>query len=346
MNISDRIIIITQNKEYEAAAESIAAGNKFTVEKNEQLHSFEAIAREIEKSKSTSCVRSSFHAFIREHGIPFLILTDYPVKAESRNDEIAQKLFITLLMSYMIIAQGKGCSHIKGNIFVNITDGDIKSFKQKIIHPEKLIAAIAVKDQRAHAILHQYASQKAFHSLFFIKPFSSFDNEPLPTALKSYVESINKRNMIIAKLMQKQKHAVVKSQDPAKVLVRISREQYAMDQELFPIGDSSYKKYAVGEIHVIGEWTNYHSRTVAGKIISVIKKGFPGWKLGYDDAVAIHLEDAVVDHTTPAVLAQIIHNDLKAYGNVVIYCSHHNYKILEAADGFSLVRKSILFKQP
>ncbi|MCX8124908.1 MAG: hypothetical protein N3F66_12215 [Spirochaetes bacterium] len=344
MKVSNKIIVITQNKECEAIVEAIASQHQLIVEKNELLHSFDAIVHQIESSKSTAFLRSSLHTFIRQNGIPFFIVVDYPVAATTRNDAIVQKVFTTLLISFMIIAQGSGLANIKGNFFVNITHGDVQFFKSSIIHPEKLLTTIKTNDEKVNAIINHYADQKMFHALFFIKP-CTFTKEAIAQELSAYIDAVKKRHALIEKLYEKQKFTHSRSKDAATVLVKISEDKIVLDHEIVITRDSSYNKYEIGHIYVLGEWTNIHSRKVAGKVITAIKDGFADWKLSNDDPVIIHLEEATVDHTTAATLAQIAFNELRSFTNIKIYCSERNYKILESADGFSLVKKLIFIQK-
>ena len=341
MKVSNRIIVITQHKECETIASNIAAQHQLVVEENEKLHSLDAIIKEIENSKSTAFLRTALHTFIREHGIPFLIIVDYPVVADTRKDAIVQKIFTTLLISFMIIARGTGLANIKGNFFVNITKGDVQLFKNIIIHPGKLLATIKTNDDKVNAIINYYADQKVFHTLFFVKPCTGSTKEDMAHELSAYIDAVKKRHALIEKIVEKQRHTPLRSKDPATVLVKISDDKIVLDHEIMITRDSAYQKYETGHIYVLGDWTNIHSRKVAGKVITAIKDGFADWKLGSDDPVIIHLEEALIDHTTAATLAQIAFNELRGFANIKIYCNEKNYKILEAADGFSLVKKLV-----
>lgn len=341
MKVSNRIIVITQHKECETIASNIAAQHQLVVEENEKLHSLDAIIKEIENSKSTAFLRTALHTFIREHGIPFLIIVDYPVVADTRKDAIVQKIFTTLLISFMIIARGTGLANIKGNFFVNITKGDVQLFKNIIIHPGKLLATIKTNDDKVNAIINYYADQKVFHTLFFVKPCTSSTKEDMAQELSAYIDAVKKRHALIEKIVEKQRHTPLRSKDAATVLVKISDDKIVLDHEIMITRDSAYQKYETGHIYVLGDWTNIHSRKVAGKVITAIKDGFADWKLGSDDPVIIHLEEALVDHTTAATLAQIAFNELRGFSNIKIYCDEKNYKVLEAADGFSLVKKLV-----
>ena len=341
MKVSNRIIVITQHKECETIASNIAAQHQLVVEENEKLHSLDAIIKEIENSKSTAFLRTALHTFIREHGIPFLIIVDYPVVADTRTDAIVQKIFTTLLISFMIIARGTGLANIKGNFFVNITKGDVQLFKNIIIHPGKLLATIKTNDDKVNTIINYYADQKMFHTLFFVKPCTSSSKEDMAHELSAYIDAVKKRHALIEKIVEKQRHTPLRSKDPATVLVKISDDKIVLDHEIMITRDSAYQKYETGHIYVLGDWTNIHSRKVAGKVITAIKDGFADWKLGSDDPVIIHLEEALVDHTTAATLAQIAFNELRGFSNIKIYCDEKNYKVLEAADGFSLVKKLV-----
>ena len=345
MKVSNRIIVITQHKECEAMASNIAAQHQLVVEENEKLHSLDAIIKEIENSKSTAFLRSALHTFIREYGIPFLIVIDYPVVADTRTDAIVQKIFTTLLISFMIIARGRGFANIKGNFFVNITKGDVQLFKNIIIHPEKLLATMKTNDDKVNTIINYYADQKMFHTLFFVKPCTSSSKEDMAHELSAYIDAVKKRHALIEKIVEKQKHTPLRSKDPATVLVKISDDKIVLDHEIMITRDSAYQKYETGHIYVLGDWTNIHSRKVAGKVITAIKDGFADWKLGSDDPVIIHLEEALVDHTTAATLAQIAFNELRGFSNIKIYCDEKNYKVLEAADGFSLVKKLVFIQK-
>ncbi len=345
MKISDRIIVITQNKDCEAIASKIAALHHLVIEENEKLHSFETIMQEIETSKSTAFLRSSLHTFIREHGIPFAIIVDYPVIAKTSSDTIAQKIFTTLLISFMIIARGSGFANIKGNFFVNITKGDVQLFKNIILHPEKLLATVKTNDDKVNAIINFYADQKAFHTLFFIKPSTGLTHEDNAQELSAYIDAVKKRHALIEKIMEKQKYTPLRSKDAATVLIKINDDKIVLDHEIMITRDSAYQKYTTGHIYVLGDWTNIHSRKVAGKVITAIKDGFADWKLGSDDPVIIHLEDALVDHTTAATLAQIAFSELRGFSDIKIYCNEKNYKILEAAEGFSLIKKLVFIQK-
>ena len=345
MKVSNRIIVITQHKECEAMASNIAAQHQLVVEENEKLHSLDAIIKEIENSKSTAFLRSALHTFIREHGIPFLIVVDYPIVADTRTDAIVQKIFTTLLISFMIIARGSGLANIKGNFFVNITKGDVQLFKNIIIHPEKLLATMKTNDDKVNTIINYYADQKVFHTLFFVKPCTSSSKEDMAHELSAYIDAVKKRHALIEKIVEKQKHTPLRSKDPATVLVKISDDKIVLDHEIMITRDSAYQKYETGHIYVLGDWTNIHSRKVAGKVITAIKDGFADWKLGSEDPVIIHLEEALVDHTTAATLAQIAFNELRGFSNIKIYCDEKNYKVLEAADGFSLVKKLVFIQK-
>jgi hypothetical protein len=345
MKVSNRIIVITQHKECEAMASNIAAQHQLVVEENEKLHSLDAIINEIENSKSTAFLRSALHTFIREHGIPFLIVIDYPVVANTRTDAIVQKIFTTLLISFMIIARGRGFANIKGNFFVNITKGDVQLFKNIIIHPEKLLATMKTNDDKVNTIINYYADQKVFHTLFFVKPCTSSSKEDMAHELSAYIDAVKKRHALIEKIVEKQKHTPLRSKDAATVLVKISDDKIVLDHEIMITRDSAYQKYETGHIYVLGDWTNIHSRKVAGKVITAIKDGFADWKLGSDDPVIIHLEEALIDHTTAATLAQIAFNELRGFSNIKIYCNEKNYKVLEAADGFSLVKKLVFIQK-
>jgi len=245
----------------------------------------------------------------------------------------------------MIIARGSGLENIKANFFVIITGGDIQIFKNYIIHPEKLISSIRISDEKVNQILHYYANQKTFHSLFFIKPCNFSSKEEISQELSAYFDAVNKRHVLIQKIIEKQKHTVSRNKEAATVLVKISDDKIVIDHEIVVTKDSSYSRYSGGHIYVLGDWTNIHSRKVAGKIITAVKDGFADWKLNNDDPVVIHLEEAVVDHTTAATLAQIIFNEMRTFTDIKIICNEKNYRILESADGFSLIKKIVFFQK-
>ncbi|MGQ9842225.1 MAG: hypothetical protein ACUVRK_01560 [Spirochaetota bacterium] len=345
MKVSNRIIVITQHKECEAIASTIAAQHQLIVEENEKLHSLDTIIKEIENSKSTAFLRTALNTFIREHGIPFLIIVDYPAVAYTPIDTIVQKIFTTLLISFMIIARGNGFANIKGNFFVNITKGDVQLFKHIIIHPEKLLATIKTNDDTVNSIINYYADQKVFHTLFFVKPCTGSTTDDMAHELSAYIDAVKKRHALIKKIVEKQRHTPLRSKDAATVLVKISDDKIVLDHEIMITRDSAYQKYTKGHIYVLGDWTNIHSRKVAAKVITAIKNGFADWKLDSNEPVVIHLEEALVDHTTAATLTQIAYNELRGFGNIKIYCKENNYKILETADGFSLIKRLVFIQK-
>ena len=189
-----------------------------------------------------------------------------------------------------------------------------------------------------HNLLEQKYNLKKINELNV--PF-----DPLLHEAISLVEDPSANGMMVAEVFLPGYKIDERVLRAAKVLVKISKDKIALDREVVITRDKTYQKYEENHIYVIGDWSNFNSRKVAGKVITAIKDGFADWKPGIEDQVCLHLEEAVVDHTTAATLAQIIFNDLKAYSNIKIYCHEPNYKILESADGFSMIRKLVFIQK-
>jgi hypothetical protein len=112
-------IIIVNDKRLEQFIKQLMQRKKKAVETAMPLLSnISAIKEDIQKNKNTVNVRGEFGYFVKENGLPFMMIMDYLVDfgLSLQEDPDKRKLVRTFLLAFTLLANAKGLGNASANI--------------------------------------------------------------------------------------------------------------------------------------------------------------------------------------------------------------------------------------
>ncbi|MFW5861057.1 MAG: hypothetical protein ACOCWZ_02305 [Spirochaetota bacterium] len=349
-NNSKHIILITENNRNENALRNALATRPVEIETgNTNLYSVEDIRATIQKTRTTTFIRADLFNFIRTHGMPYFIGLDYTIDLGlgSELDPDKRKLLRTFLISCIVLSRGKGFEDIRANFLLFADPPQLEEARSLVTRPEAVLSMLRTRDEKVNRIINTLKGNTTlFNRLFY---FGCVDNSLQSTGkekvIAGFVEAIDARAKLSASIAGKiQSREKDTPGGPAQVVVKREDGRVIVDSltgKSSKIADAGAMK--PGQVYIVGDWTNVHIRSVADKIITLVKKGTDDFSFTPEDQIVLHLGNlCTIDGTTATSLAQLLVNQLHGY-DITLMVSPENQRILEKSNGYSMIRNYIKY---
>ncbi len=307
-----------------------------------QLNSLSILRKIISANQNTVILRTELFRFIKENGYPFAIIMDATIDSglDSTKDADGLRIFRTLLISYIILRNGKGFENISANILLICNDEEYEWFDQYRSYMHRLLYDIKTNDTvMNNFITYLIENPTVFNSFFYITAIKVGKKDEIELGLENFVHNIKERSN------QQQKKEAATSLDntnhePAEVVFKNNDIKLVEnDTVIHPLSEQLITN---GQFIVNGYWTNKTQFEVVNRLIAVrnlfllhnvqLKKNFP---------ITILIDDTCsVDGSTAISLSGLIHKDFSDYA-VTIKVSNKNGVILKKSKGFIMIKNNI-----
>ncbi len=342
---SRKILLITNNTEIQDKLLPVLAKNNLAIADHHiNLYSVSSISKEMQNASNTTFLRTELLKFIKDTGFPYFIAIDFRIDSglPEEIDPDHMKILRTLLISYIILARGRGFEKIQGNFILFGNESDEKLLSEINTDPKKILSFLATQDRAVNSFIDELKQNGAkFNKLFFLKTIDSTlppnQMEPLIT---TYIRGIVTREQFFKPDIPE---TIIENGDypPASVVYRLSKQALFRDREMVPVETPEDRELETGRFYIIGHWTNRTLMDVAGKLTESISKGL-GDDVSFDkeDEIIIEMtERCKLDATTTSSLVQMLSKEFLGYKNMRVVISADNEKILAQSKGYGLLKK-------
>ncbi len=349
-NNSGHIILITENNRNENSLRNALATRPVELETgNSSLYSVEHIRATIQETRTTTFIRAELFNFIRAHGMPYFIGLDYTIDLGLGNelDPDKRKLLRSFLISCIVLSRGKGFENIRANFLLFAHPHQLDEARSLVSRPEAILSMLRTRDEKVNRIINTLKGNTTlFNRLFY---FECIDNSMQSTrkekAVTDFVEAIDAREKLSASIAGKiQSNAKDTHSVPARVMVKRDDGNVIVDgTTVEPSAIETIAAMKPGQVYIVGDWTNVHIRSVADKVITLVKKGTDDFSFTSEDQIILHLGNlCTIDGTTATSLAQLLGNQLHGY-TITLMVSPENQRILEKSNGYSMIRSYLKY---
>jgi len=345
---SRKILLISNNKEKSDSLKAALASNNLTVADNHALlHRIPDLRAELQNASSTTFLRTELLKFIRETGFPYFIALDFRIDSglPADLDPDHMKILRTMLISYIILARGRGFENIKGNfLFLGGPEKDelLTSINKR---PVEILNLLSTQDKVVNSFIGELKQNTtSFNRLFYIKAIEgSAPREKFEIMAESYIQALSARDQLQktaqpARIIENGDHA------PAEIVYRISDHALYRDGNILPVETREDRELLINRFYVIGYWTNKTLMEVADKLIAAIQNGLDEDIIfEKEDTIVIDLsERCILDITTTASLAQMLSKEFLEYTELRVAVSKKNDQLLAQSKGYGLLKKSLI----
>lgn len=344
---SQKILLITDNLDVRGKILPILARNNLSIAEDPiNLHSVSAIKKEMQGSSSTTFLRTALLNIIRNQGYPFAVALDFRINSglPGKIDPDGMKVLRTFLISYIILARGRGFENIRAN-FIFLGGGDDRELLEEInTKPQSILNLLATRDPLVNGFIEELKnSAAAFNRLFFLKGIeNTLSPDAMQPLVSTFLQGIKAREQLCR---GESPEKIIENGDfpPAAIVYRAGDQALFKDGEMLPVETEDDRKLEKDRLYIIGHWTNRTLMQVAEKLTSCITRGIEDEvNFQQDDEIIIDMtERCKIDATTTSSLAQLLGKELFDYKNIRILITRENEDILAQSKGFSLIRKNL-----
>lgn len=130
----------------------------------------------MQNASNTTFLRTELLKFIKDTGFPYFIAIDFRIDSglPEEIDPDHMKILRTLLISYIILARGRGFEKIQGNFILFGNESDEKLLSEINTDPKKILSFLATQDRAVNSFIDELKQNGAkFNKLFFLKTIDS-----------------------------------------------------------------------------------------------------------------------------------------------------------------------------
>jgi hypothetical protein len=223
------------------------------------LTDLESIRNDIVRNKNTFNIRGEFEYFIKEYGLPYMMIIDYQTELSvpGITEPDNRKLLKTFILAFTILAEVKGYDSDTANLVLIIEKKHETTIQQFAKYPLFILDQIRSGDDRINAIIDAFASDREkvnnFFKIFYIL-------QPADGNYAAEIERLEKIMLVCDKLIPRHEmkepdgnvEMLTDDFEPADVICRATLEKIIVNGELKPITDEQKSLYIEKNIHIHG----------------------------------------------------------------------------------------------
>jgi len=346
-----KTIIITNDKRYEQFIKILLRKKKLEVETDLPLLSdMESIRNDIFRNKNTINIRGEFGHFIKEYGLPYMLVMDYQVEfgIPGITDLDNRKLLKTFILAFTILAQAKGYENGTANFVLIVNRKHESTVQQFAKYPLFLLDQVRTRDERVNAIIDAFASNQEkvksfFRISYILQPADgnyAAELDRLEKIVRAYEKIISLRPM---KEPEGKVEMVSDDLEPADIICRATLEKIIINGELRPISDEQKSCYMEKNIHLLGAITQKTIPEVQERILTtftIMAKINPFKK---DEKIFLHVPDStLIDGSFASSMGTFLTTVLEEYSGVSINIGKGNLEKVKKSPGFIALKDFIL----
>jgi hypothetical protein len=180
ISISRKAVLISENKRAFLTLRGALGKHGIEFESGYlNLHSLPMIKKIIAKTGSTAFIRNELLRYLREVGMPYMVILDYDINlgADAAPQADTRRLLRTYLVSYIILAKAQGFERLSGNFIILGPLSRMAEILALEKNPPSILKMLSTKDDKVNAIIDEIKGDEArFNRLFYIKGINTDGN--------------------------------------------------------------------------------------------------------------------------------------------------------------------------
>lgn len=345
-------ILLVQDKRLEKFIKQLLRRKEKDLETSLPLLSdINAIKNELQKNKNTVNLRGEFGYFVKEHGLPFIIIISYHVDfgLSTFDDPDKRKLVRTFLLAFTLLANAKGFESASANIVFVINKNQASTMSQFAKYPSFLLEQIRTKDDRVNKIIDSFsADRNKVKSFFKISYIFNPEEGKYAAELDRLEKIIDIYDKIVAgktKDITKKPTTDMISDDkePANVICRAATEKLIINGKLGPLSADAKDRYIEKNIHLEGAITTKTLIVVKDRLLSTFQSMAKINPFKKDEKIFINIPDtSVIDGSFASVMGSFLSSALYEYKGISINMGKENSEKLKNSEGYIAIKDYIL----
>jgi hypothetical protein len=228
---------------------------------------------------------------------------------------------------------------------------DFKRLGSVINNPSLVLNILKTGDEKINKVIDDLKiNNELFNNFFTITVIEKSDDLFKTEAnINLFINKVKLKQKLRDKLFTKSRKPESgidnKKTEAARILYSDGSDIY-IDGEKSDIQDhEKVESFNPGELYIQGPFTGYNRLETVTRLKKIIKTGVNlESKFARDDDIYINLSsDCRIDATIPVTLAQLLIKDLPDYKKIKIKISRENRTIMEGSQGYSMLKKYMIF---
>lgn len=347
--IKDSVFILTAKEALVQHIKNTVLKNGLTpADNNSPLGSYSYIEEMLKKSGNLSFIRNDIISFIKNKKFPFMFIMDLRIKT---GDQDSLTVLKTLLITYIILSKSDYSKDILLNLAILAGSEDYKKLYSIIQNHSLLLNILNTGDPKINKVIEEFKVKKElFNNHLTISIIEeSGDYFKLEANLNLFIHKIKLKEKLRDKRRMKTRKSSTRIEnqktDSAQIIYSNGAELFINGERSEIIDPEKHSNINPGEFYIQGLFTGYNRLETVNRLLKLIRKGVNDKvKFDRDDDILINISsECHIDATIPITLAQLIIKDLQDYKKIKIKVNNENSKIMQGSQGYSLLKKYIIF---
>ncbi len=345
-------ILLVQDKRMEKFIKQLLRRKEKDLETSLPLLSdIDAIKNELQKNNNTINLRGEFGYFVKEHGLPFMMIIDYHVDfgLSIFDDPDKRKLVRTFLLAFTLLANAKGFQNASANIVFVIDTNQAATMSQFTKYPSFLLDQIRTKDDRVNKIIDSFAGDRnKVKSFFKITYIFNPEDGKYAAELERLEQIIDIYDKITGEklkaMVDKPKTEMIsENMEPANVICRATIEKLIINGEPKSLSAEAKEKYIEKNVHIEGAITTKTLIVVKDRLLSTFQSMAKINPFKKDEKIFINIPDtSVIDGSFASVMGSFLSSAFSGYKGISINMGKKNSEKLKNSEGYIAIKDYIL----
>ena len=345
-------IVLIEDRRLEQFTKQLLQRKKKAVETTiPLLTKVSAIKEDIQKNKNTVNLRGEFGHFVKENGLPFLMIMDYHVDfgLSLQEDPDKRKLVRTFLLAFTLLANAKGHGDASANIVFVVDKNMASTISQFSKYPSFLLEQIRTMDDRVNSIIDSFAADrnkvKSFFKITYIFNPEEGKYAPEIERLDNIVDTFDK--IVAAKLKaiktKTTTEMITDTLKPAEVICRATLEKIIRNGKLDQVREEAKKRYIEKNIHLEGAITTKTLPEVTKRLLATFQAMSKVNPFKKDEKIFINIPDSsVIDGSFASVMGAFLTKSLTGFKGISLNMGKTNSEKVKNSEGYIAIKDYII----
>lgn len=341
---SNKILYISDNLEFKKVVSNIFKTKGLSIENsNEIFNDLDLIKGTLKRTKKISFLRQNFIDYIKDNGIPKLIILPLSInmKPEIEDNYIVLKTF---LLTAIALSTTRHYENMMLNIILVFDSSNQKIAENIKTNPSIMMKLLKTGNETLNAKIQLLQSNiKDFNKLFSIEIISeNISEKNAILSIPLFIQTINTKLKIAEKLFRQNAGSISNEKGEPADAYFFNNEIYIKNGKEISFQEIS-SQTPENEITLKGLWNSTTNLQVANNIRKTVK--LLKSKKIIQKSLTINLPDnCKIDGSTTASLIQLIVSDFSNF-DVIIHISKLNNEIASNSKAYSLLKKHLRHKR-
>ncbi len=345
-------IVLIEDRRLEQFTKQLLQRKKKAVETTiPLLTKVSAIKEDIQKNKNTVNLRGEFGHFVKENGLPFLMIMDYHVDfgLSLQEDPDKRKLVRTFLLAFTLLANAKGHGDASANIVFVVDKNMASTISQFSKYPSFLLEQIRTMDDRVNSIIDSFAADrnkvKSFFKITYIFNPEEGKYAPEIERLDNIVDTFDK--IVAAKLKaiktKTTTEMITDTLKPAEVICRATLEKIIRNGKLDQVREEAKKRYIEKNIHLGGAITTKTLNEDTKRHLATFQAMSKVNPFKKDEKIFINIPDSsVIDGSFASVMGAFLTKSLAGFKGISLNMGKTNSEKVKNSEGYIAIKDYII----